>query len=287
MSMTLSVKQLEPRETAKFIDAVRLGERTLLDVRQDFEYAEGHLPGAQHIPLPELSERLGELNTTLPILTYCRSGARSLAAANMLAGQGFRDVMSMKGGMLAWKGAQAQGSLDLGISSLVSASTPAALLERAWGMEYALETFYNALVERTPDKELSALFQRLADFEEKHRRTLFEVWTRIEAGQAGASSASTAAQAAFEARARASLSPGILEGGIPAQDYLGHMAHPSDESEALELAMAVEAQALDLYMRRSKTASDKELQRTLILLAEEERAHLKVLGAFATGRGRL
>lgn len=285
--MTASVHQLEPQEAAKFIDAVRLGKRTLLDVRQDFEYAEGHLPGARHIPLPELSDRLGELNKTLPLLTYCRSGARSLAAANMLAGQGFRDVMSMKGGMLAWEGAQALGAFDLGIDSLASASTPAALLERAWGMEYALEAFYNVLVERTSDTELSALFQRLAGFEEKHRRTLFELWTRVEAGQTGSASANTADKAVFEARAMASLSPGILEGGISAQDYLGHMTDPSNESEALELAMAVEAQAQDLYLRRSATASDKELQRTLNQLAEEERAHLKVLGAFVSGRGRL
>ena len=80
----------------------RLGSRTLLDVRQDFEYAEGHLPGAKHIPLPELSERLGELDKHLPLLTYCHSGKRSLAAANLLEGQGFRELMSLKGGIMAW-----------------------------------------------------------------------------------------------------------------------------------------------------------------------------------------
>jgi rhodanese-related sulfurtransferase/rubrerythrin len=281
--MTALVQQIDPTQAAEFLNAVRLGKRTLLDVRQDFEYAEGHLPGAGHIPLPELSERLGELDKKLPLLTYCRSGARSLAAANMLAGQGFSEVMSLKGGMLAWQGGQAQGSADLGIASLAAARTPAELLERAWGMELALESFYASLAEQTSDAELSALFQRLAGFEEKHRRTLFEIWTRTLAGGA---SASAADRAAFEARAKASLSPGILEGGIPAQDYLGHMAEPLNAAEALELAMAVEAQALDLYMRRSATVSDAELQRTLNLLAEEERAHLKVLGTFVSGRGR-
>ena len=82
------VHQIEPKQAGKFLDEVRLGARMLLDVRQDFEYAEGHLPGAKHIPLPELSERLGELERQLPILVYCRSGKRSLAAANLLAGQG-------------------------------------------------------------------------------------------------------------------------------------------------------------------------------------------------------
>jgi len=284
--MPAFVQQIDPLQAAEFLDAVRLGKRNLLDVRQDFEYAEGHLPGARHIPLPELSERLGELDRNLPLLTYCRSGARSLAAANMLVGQGFPEVMSIKGGMLAWNGAQAQGSADLGIASLAAARTPAELLERAWGMEFALEAFYTALAARTAEQDLRALFQRLADFEEKHRRALIEIWTRTQALQTGAASASAEDRAAFEARAKASISPGILEGGIPAQDYLGHMADPSSAAEALELAMAVEAQALDLYMRRSVTVSDAELQRTLNLLAEEERAHLKVLGAFASSRGR-
>lgn len=276
--MTTYVHQIEPKEAGKFLDEVRLGARTLLDVRQDFEYAEGHLPGALHIPLPELSERLPELDKNLPLLTYCRSGARSLAAANMLAGQGFREIMSLKGGMMAWQGAQAQGSVDLGIEALGLAGTAAELLERAWGMELALEQFYAALAERSADAELAELFHRFAGFEAKHRRTLSEIWAR--------GSAAPADKAAFEARARAAVAPGILEGGLPAQDYLGHLADPSNPGEALELAMAVEAQALDLYLRRAGRETDADLRRTLTLLAEEERAHLKVLGTFVSDRGR-
>lgn len=279
--MVAYVHQIEPKEAGKFLDEVRLGARTLLDVRQDFEYAEGHMPGARHIPLPELSERLGELDKHLPLLTYCRSGVRSLAAANMLAGQGFRELMSLKGGIMAWEGAQAQGPADLGIQTLAEAETPSALLERAWGMELALEDFYNALAGRASDEDIAGLFRRFAGFEERHRRTLSEIWSRLaEAGPEGAD------RQAFEARATASVSPGILEGGMAAGDYLGHMDDPSDAGEALELAMAVEAQALDLYLRRSAAVDDPDLRRTLTLLAEEERAHLKVLGTFLSGRGR-
>jgi len=275
--MVAYVHQIEPREAGKFLDEVRLGSRTLLDVRQDFEYAEGHLPGARHIPLPELSERLGELDKNLPILVYCHGGMRSLAAANMLAGQGFREIMSLKGGIMAWGGAQAQGPADLGMAALAAAETPASLLEHAWGMELALENFYGALSGRTADPQLAALFRRLAGFEEKHRRTLVEIWSRLEGGEAKA----------FEVRAKATIVTGILEGGITAKDYLGLMSDPSDSAEALELAMAVEAQALDLYLRRSLSVSNADLRRTVLLLAEEERAHLKVLGTFVDERGSL
>ena len=275
--MTAYVHQIEPKEAGKFLDEVRLGSRTLLDVRQDFEFAEGHLPGARHIPLPELSERLNELDRNLPLLVYCHTGMRSLAAANMLAGQGFRDIMSLKGGMGAWNGALAQGPVDLGMASLAEAGTPAALLERAWGMELALEQFYGALAGRATDPALSALFRRLAGFEQRHRRTLAEIWSRIDDGEIEA----------FEVRAKASITPGVLEGGIKAKDYLGLMSDPADSSEALELAMAVEAQAQDLYLRRADAEDDADMRRTLMLLAEEERAHLKVLGTFVDERGKL
>lgn len=279
--MTAYIHQIEPKEAGKFLDEVRLGARTLLDVRQEFEYAEGHLPGAKLIPLPDLLGSMGELDRNLPLLVYCRSGMRSLAAANMLAGQGFREIMSLKGGMSAWEGSLAQGPTDLGMSSLASAATPAVLLERAWGMELALEDFYNALAGRVADKELAGLFRRFAGFEERHRRTLFEIWSRSAGAGKGDEDRS-----AFEARAKASVSPGVLEGGIAANDYLGLMSDPSDAGEALELAMAVEAQAMDLYLRRSAVAEDADLRRTLNLLAEEERAHLKVLGTFVDGRGK-
>jgi rhodanese-related sulfurtransferase/rubrerythrin len=273
--MVAYVHQIEPAEAGRYLDEVRLGSRTLLDVRQGFEYAEGHLPGAQHIPLPELSERLDDLDRMLPVLVYCRSGMRSLAAANMLAAQGFREVMSLKGGMLSWEGAQAHGAVDLGLGSLLGADTPGALLERAWGMELALERFYDGLAAKAADAELSGLFQRLAGFEARHRRTITEIWTRLGLGEGSE---------AFEARATASVAPEVMEGGIGARDYLGMLANPGDAAEALELAMAMEAQALDLYMRRAQAEDDPDRRRTLMLLAEEERAHLKILGGYVDGR---
>jgi len=275
--MVASVQQIDPVEAGKFLAEARLGARTLLDVRQDFEYAEGHLPGALHIPLPELSERLGELDRHLPLLVYCRSGMRSLAAANLLAGQGFREIMSLRGGMMAWEGAQAQGPADLGLAVLLEADTPASLIERAWGMELSLERFYNGLAAHAANPETASLFTRFAGFEEKHRRTLSEIWIRLTGGD----------KAGFESAVAVHLEMQTLEGGVGPQDYLELLGDPSDAAAALELAMAVEAQAMDLYLRRSATQSDPDLRRTLLLLAEEERAHLKVLGTYADGRSGL
>ncbi|MBA4357507.1 MAG: sulfurtransferase [Desulfovibrio sp.] len=277
--MNSSARQIPAAEARAFLDSIRLGSRTLLDVRQDFEYAEGHLPGATLIPLPELAERAGELDAALPVLVYCRSGKRSLAGANLLSGLGFQDVLSMQGGISAWDGAQAVGPLDLGLAALLAARTPQEVLERAWGMELALEEYYTTLAGAAAEAEAAALFKRLAGFEARHRRTLSEIWKRLGGGD----------ESAFEDRARASVAPGILEGGLSASGYLGLLADPASSAEALDLSMAIEAQAMDLYLRRAKAEGaeeDADLRRTLVLLAEEEKAHLKVLAAFVNGRGR-
>lgn len=77
----------------------------MLDVREPDEWAAGHAPAAVHIPLGELTERIGELpqsSATLPVI--CRSGNRSGRAVEWLAHQGF-DVANVEGGMRAWHSA--------------------------------------------------------------------------------------------------------------------------------------------------------------------------------------
>ncbi len=273
--MSAPVRQISVDEARSFLESTRIGARTLLDVRQDFEYEEGHLPGAVHIPLPELADRLGELDPAKPALVYCLSGGRSLAGANMLAGAGFADVLSMKGGMSAWNGAQATGPRDLGLDSLLGAATPLEALARAWGMELALEAFYQALSGRASDEEMQGVFARLAGFEVRHRTAILNS-ARKQRGFVD--------DAAFEALARGGMPSGTLEGGVGADEYLGLMSDPSDLGEALELAMAIEAQALDLYTRRAAGAEDEELGATFRLLAAEEKAHLQLLGRFVSGR---
>lgn len=65
------VRSLEADEAREWIASQREGSYTLLDVRQPEEYEQvGHLPGAVLIPLPELPDRLAELDHSKPVLTY-------------------------------------------------------------------------------------------------------------------------------------------------------------------------------------------------------------------------
>lgn len=74
----------------------------LVDVRTPQEYAEGHLAGAEIIDIKaaNFSERIQDMAGTVAV--YCRSGKRSLAAAEQLAGQGCT-VYNLDGGILAWQ----------------------------------------------------------------------------------------------------------------------------------------------------------------------------------------
>jgi rhodanese-related sulfurtransferase len=74
----------------------------IVDVREPNELREGYIPGAVHIPLRRLSERMKELDPSKEIVMVCRSGNRSVTAAQFLQQGGFTQVSSMAGGMIAW-----------------------------------------------------------------------------------------------------------------------------------------------------------------------------------------
>jgi rhodanese-related sulfurtransferase len=79
----------------------RQAEFHLLDVREDDEWAAGRIDGAQHIPLGELSARLGELPKDRTIVAVCRSGGRSEAAVRGLRKLGY-EAENLEGGVNAW-----------------------------------------------------------------------------------------------------------------------------------------------------------------------------------------
>ncbi len=74
---------------------------TLLDVRDPDEYAGGHIPGAQLLPLGVLPVRLHELAKDQPVYVVCQSGGRSAQGATLLEQAGF-DARSVVGGTGAW-----------------------------------------------------------------------------------------------------------------------------------------------------------------------------------------
>jgi rhodanese-related sulfurtransferase len=75
-------------------------DAVLLDVREPGEFAAGHAPGALHIPLGQLPERLGEIPAG-PIVVTCKMGGRASKATAVLRTAG-RDAVNLQGGMREW-----------------------------------------------------------------------------------------------------------------------------------------------------------------------------------------
>lgn len=93
-------EEITPKEVAEWLD--RSNKPFLLDVREANEWEIGHLPGATRISVNELPERLNELDTSVDMVVYCRSGVRSAKAINILKQAGFRKLKNMTGGILRW-----------------------------------------------------------------------------------------------------------------------------------------------------------------------------------------
>ncbi len=79
------------------------GEVEILDVRGEAEWKAGHLPGAQHIPLGYLADRLEEIPADRPVVLHCQGGGRSLIALSLLAARGVTATFNLTGGFGEWE----------------------------------------------------------------------------------------------------------------------------------------------------------------------------------------
>src|SRR5438105_3243350 len=95
----IQVPEITPRELQARLD--RGDDLFILDVREPHEYQICNLKG-HLIPLGELPRRVHELDSSREIVAHCRSGKRSAEAVDFLRKAGFRKVLNMKGGILAW-----------------------------------------------------------------------------------------------------------------------------------------------------------------------------------------
>lgn len=85
-------------------DFTDVDDRVLLDVREDYEWAAGHVRGALHIPLDDVPARLDEVDPDRELLVICRTSGRSFRLLQYLAMRGI-DGTCVTGGMVAWEAA--------------------------------------------------------------------------------------------------------------------------------------------------------------------------------------
>ena len=104
--------QVFPRRTTPEIDVDELarlvegGNVRILDVREDWEFRRGRVPGAVSLPLGRLTAQAAGLPRDKPLAVICEHGQRSLSATDYLLSQGFAGAVSVRGGTTAWARAQ-------------------------------------------------------------------------------------------------------------------------------------------------------------------------------------
>ncbi|GAB6909867.1 Sulfurtransferase [Desulfosarcina cetonica] len=261
------VKSVDADAAKAFLADKKVEDVTILDVRQPKEYEAGHIPGAVLAPLPDLTDYLPKLDKTKPVLVYCAVGGRSRVAAQLLSGQGFTNILNMAGGFNAWTNETAFLGEEKGLALFDGVASVEQALTVAYSLEAGLKDFYDTMSAKVENDPTKQLFQKLSQIEVKHQDRILQQYTAV--------TGTPVTRETFETQAL----PGVLEGGLTTEEY-ANLLMPSYDSvvEIIELAMSIEAQALDLYLRASEKATNTEIQAALVQIANEEKTHLALLG---------
>lgn len=188
-------------------------------------------------------------------------------AAQFLTGRGFKEVYSLAGGIKAWQGLKAVGPVELNLDLIRGDETPLEMIETAWGMEEALGRFYALVVEEVKEKAARSLLKNLIEAEKRHQQMLHDLSEGLDGKAPGGP------------RMLVNRLPQVLEGGFQFSEFLSqNRVTIQTLSGVLEVAMMLETQALDLYLRFGLKMTAEPTKKILYKIADEEKAHLSALG---------
>jgi rhodanese-related sulfurtransferase/rubrerythrin len=262
------IKTLTPSEVQAILDKDKKGEFLLLDVRQPEEYEAGHIPGATFIPLGELEARQEELDRDKKMITYCRSGHRSMAAAIALCGLGFKDVHHLEGGINNWLYETISGIPEAKPELVTEEVGVRDILMLAIKLERGSQDFYLAAKKKAASPQAKENFQILADAEDRHMQRLWE--RAIDLLGKGALPPLEKLKQEFKVE--------YMEGAIEVSPALAKITEEfSDEMEALEIALEKEYMSYDFYKRTSALVEDNGAKTLFYELVLEERNHANIL----------
>ncbi len=141
------------------------------------------------------------------------------------------------------------------------------ILITAYSLEEGLQDFYLDMMQKVNSPHVIQLFRKLADIEDVHKDKLFDEYVRL-TGESD--------RGAFETMLRKDA----IEGGMTTEEFVDRFKPDFEKpDEVISLAMAIEAQALDLYTRAGRATQDMENKKMLERISQEEKYHLEQLGS--------
>jgi rubrerythrin len=185
-----------------------------------------------------------------------------------LDGEGLRNVYSMLGGMRAWEGGVAEGAPEAGTAYFAAGDHPEEFIALAWMLEEGSRRFYAAVPGLVDDEETKKLFSELTTAEEHHKASLVNLYKML----TGEEPTGDFPRSLIPAEATGD----IMEGGMHVSEALKWVRSKNPET-ILELAMALETNSYDLYIKMMRQMKDPESREVFALLSKEERRHLELL----------
>lgn len=256
------VTTMNEEEAKRFMNSRETDSYQLLDVRLHEEYEEEHLPGAILVPLDQLLAGSGDLNPDKPTIVYCRSGGRSQAASQWLVENGFREVYDIGSNIRDWLGIQLEGEYASDLNLIKEDVDFPDAFTLSYAMEEGLQQFYYALEKEESQEEFKKVYRKLAGFEDLHKAKLEKAFKH----QTGKP---------FDAETALAKQGPVTEGGeANRKSPLEIVAQIKDKRDIYGLALAIEAQSFDLYVRLANKANDEESKKLLMNLADEEKTHM-------------
>ncbi|MEJ2032460.1 MAG: ferritin family protein [Deltaproteobacteria bacterium] len=181
----------------------------------------------------------------------------------------------MEGGIKAWNGMVATGTFEAGMAFFAPATDIREIVAVAWSMEEGSRRFYQRAGELLrSDPETVEIFRQLTEAEDAHKHSLLASYEHLTGRRADPTICIQKMGMAEE---------GIMEGGIPVKEALVWL-QDREITEILDLAMGLEINAYDLYLKMGRRMEAEESGRIFAELAREEQHHLERLGQLLDSR---
>lgn len=272
-----TIQTIESSQLHQMLEGEKEKIPLLIDVRQPQEYREGHIPGALLVPLGQLEYGHPSFSKEQTMVTYCRSGKRSMTAAAILCKMGYSQVMGLEGGILQWPYEQVSGPPHRTLAEeevkLIRELFLFALIKE-------IETwyFYHEFRSGLKNTAIKKLFQFLEDMEMRHMEAMYSRYSKE----------SRNVDAEADIPSLLSLQRKFQKAS---SQIKGDWNEVDDETAVLENAVLREYQKYDFYKLSADNMKDESLRVLLYQLALEERAHasllLQMIGQVKEGAGNV